>query len=63
MYPIVRTIYGSPPLIDMHTRLKIGLQQMGIIASAKPRPPLLPVPAATAAQVIATVTEAGLTAS
>ena len=62
MYPIVRTIYGSPPLIDMHTRLKVGLQHMGIIASAKPRPPLLPVPAATAARVVATVTEAGLQA-
>lgn len=62
LYPIVRTIYGSPPLIDMHTRLKIGLRHLGVIDSAKPRPPLLPVPAATARQVVATVTEAGLKA-
>ncbi|MEC5293111.1 MULTISPECIES: dihydrodipicolinate synthase family protein [unclassified Aurantimonas] len=63
LYPIVRTIYGSPPLIDMHTRLKVGLEHMGIIANAKPRPPLLPVPKATAKRVIETVNEAGLKAA
>ncbi|GGE41312.1 dihydrodipicolinate synthase family protein [Agaricicola taiwanensis] len=63
LYPIVRTIYGSPPLIDMHTRLKVGLEHMGIIASARPRPPLLPVPKDTIKRVIATVDDAGLKAA
>jgi 4-hydroxy-tetrahydrodipicolinate synthase len=48
LYPIVRTIYGAAPLMDMHTRIKVGLQQLGVIAHAVPRPPLLPVPPATA---------------
>lgn len=63
LYPIVRTIYGSPPLIDMHTRLKVGLAHMGIIANSKPRPPLLPVPSETAKRVIATVDQSGLKAA
>ena len=63
LYPIVRTIYGSPPLIDMHTRLKVGLEHLGIIANAKPRPPLLPVPRETEARVIETVVSAGLRAA
>ncbi len=29
LYPIVRTIYGAPPLIDMHTRIKVGLKKLG----------------------------------
>jgi 4-hydroxy-tetrahydrodipicolinate synthase len=62
LYPIVRTIYGSPPLIDMHTRLKVGLEHLGIIDSAVPRPPLLPVPNETAGRVIETVSKAGLKA-
>lgn len=63
LYPIVRTVYGSPPLIDMHTRLKIGLAHMGIIAGAKPRPPLLPVQPAMARRVIEIVDQAGLKAA
>ena len=43
LHPIVRTIYGSAPLIDMHTRIKVGLQAMGIIRSALPRPPLMAI--------------------
>jgi len=60
LYPIVRTIYGAPPLIDMHTRLKIGLAHMGVIDDARPRPPLLPVPVETARRVSETVDRAGL---
>lgn len=60
LYPIVRTIYGAPPLIDMHTRLKVGLKHLGVIACAKPRPPLLPVPAETAQRVVETVVRASL---
>jgi 4-hydroxy-tetrahydrodipicolinate synthase len=63
LYPIVRTIYGSPPLIDMHTRLKVGLQHMGIITDARPRPPLLQVPAETARGVVEVVHQAGLKAA
>jgi 4-hydroxy-tetrahydrodipicolinate synthase len=47
LYPVVRTIYGAAPLMDMHTRIKVGLQQLGVIDHAVPRPPLMPVPPAT----------------
>ncbi|TKT69646.1 dihydrodipicolinate synthase family protein [Aquamicrobium sp. LC103] len=60
LYPVVRTIYGAPPLIDMHTRLKIGLRHLGVIASARPRPPLLPVPADTTRLIAQAVDRAGL---
>jgi 4-hydroxy-tetrahydrodipicolinate synthase len=43
LYPIVRSIYGPQPLIDMHTRMKVGLKALGVIANADPRPPLMPV--------------------
>lgn len=51
LYPIVRTIYGAAPLMDMHTRIKVALQQLGVIDHALPRPPLLPVSSATADSV------------
>lgn len=41
LYPVVRAIYGPMPVIDMHTRMKDGLQMMGIIGNATPRLPLL----------------------
>ena len=43
LYPIVRSIYGAYPLIEMHTRIKVGLKKLGVIAHAAPRPPLMPV--------------------
>lgn len=43
LYPIVRAIYGPAPIIDMHTRMKAGLQALGVIGNADPRPPLMPV--------------------
>jgi 4-hydroxy-tetrahydrodipicolinate synthase len=43
LYPIVRAIYGVSPMIDMHTRIKVGLKKLGIIENAAPRPPLLKV--------------------
>jgi 4-hydroxy-tetrahydrodipicolinate synthase len=43
LYPIVRAIYGPSPLIDMHTRMKVGLKALGVIANADPRLPLMPV--------------------
>jgi 4-hydroxy-tetrahydrodipicolinate synthase len=41
--PLVRAIYGSAPMIDMHTRIKVGLQALGLIDNADPRLPLVPV--------------------
>jgi 4-hydroxy-tetrahydrodipicolinate synthase len=43
LYPVVRSIYGAFPLIEMHTRIKVGLKKLGVIANATPRPPLMPV--------------------
>lgn len=43
LYPIVKSIYGPAPIIDMHTRMKVGLKTLGLIHNADPRPPLLPV--------------------
>jgi|SoiMethySBSTD1v2_1073268.scaffolds.fasta_scaffold03180_17 4-hydroxy-tetrahydrodipicolinate synthase len=62
LYPVVRTIYGAPPLIDMHTRIKVGLRKLGLIANATPRPPLLPVSPDIAAQVEAVIDSSGLAA-
>ncbi len=43
LHPIVRAIYGAPPIIYMHTRIKVGLKALGIIDNSAPRPPLLEV--------------------
>ncbi len=43
LYPIVKSIYGPAPIVDMHTRMKVGLKTLGLIRNADPRPPLLPV--------------------
>jgi len=63
LYPIERAIYGAPPLMDMHTRIKVALQHLGVIACALPRPPLLPVQGAVAARLIEVVDAAGLNAA
>jgi 4-hydroxy-tetrahydrodipicolinate synthase len=42
LYPLIRSIY-SLPRKDMHTRIKVGLQCLGIIENASPRLPLLPL--------------------
>ncbi|MTH79093.1 dihydrodipicolinate synthase family protein [Paracoccus aestuariivivens] len=42
LYPVVRAIYGPSPVVDMHTRMKDGLQLMGVIKNSTPRLPLLP---------------------
>jgi 4-hydroxy-tetrahydrodipicolinate synthase len=54
LYPLVRAIY-APPRMDMHTRIKLALQHLGIIECARPRPPLLPVKAEVGARVIEAV--------
>lgn len=60
LYPIVRGIYGKPPRMDMHTRIKAGLKHLGIIRCANPRAPLLPVHEAICASINEIVDEAGL---
>ena len=60
LHPIVRTIYGAPPRMDMHTRIKAGLEHLGVIDCAMPRAPLLPISDDLAARVARTVDEAGL---
>jgi 4-hydroxy-tetrahydrodipicolinate synthase len=62
LYPIVRSIYGRPPRMDMHTRIKVGLRHLGVIACAMPRQPLLPVKPAIEADVVRTVDAANLRA-
>ncbi|CAN5201138.1 dihydrodipicolinate synthase family protein [soil metagenome] len=58
LYPIVRAIYGPAPVIDMHTRMKVGLQALGVIGNADPRPPLMPVLPERCNAIIATVSTA-----
>ena len=63
LYPIERAIYGAAPLMDMHTRIKVALQHLGVIRCALPRPPLMPVAPATADRLRAVVDAADLRAS
>ena len=51
LYPVVRAVYGPAPIINMHSRIKAGLQALGILADAMPRRPLMPLGAAEAMQV------------
>ena len=62
LYPIVRTIYGAPPLIDMHTRIKVGLKKLGLIENAAPRLPLMPVLPEIVSQVEKAIETSGLAA-
>jgi 4-hydroxy-tetrahydrodipicolinate synthase len=62
LYPVVRTIYGAPPLIDMHTRIKVGLKKLGLIENAAPRLPLMPVLPEIVGQVERAVETSGLAA-
>lgn len=55
IYPIERAIYGAAPLMDMHTRIKVALQHLGVIRHAVPRPPLMPVTSAIAESLRAVV--------
>lgn len=41
MQPFIDAVYGHPPLMDMHTRMKVALKEFGVIAEAMPRLPLL----------------------
>ena len=62
LYPVVRAIYAAKPVIDMHTRIKSGLVDLGIIANATPRPPLMPVLPEIAADIARTIAACQLTA-
>ncbi|MEP9350442.1 dihydrodipicolinate synthase family protein [Xanthobacter sp. KR7-225] len=63
LYPVVRAIYAAKPVIDMHTRIKVGLKELGIIKDATPRPPLLPVLPEICADIARIVAESGLKAA
>lgn len=60
LYPIERAIYGAPPAMDMHTRIKVALRHLGVIGSALPRAPLPPIAADVERQVCLAVDAAGL---
>ncbi|MGO4852332.1 dihydrodipicolinate synthase family protein [Phaeovulum sp. W22_SRMD_FR3] len=62
LYPVVRAVYGPAPVIDMHTRMKDGLQMMGVIKNAAPRLPLLPQTDALRATLRAALQTAGVLA-
>ncbi|WP_159587134.1 dihydrodipicolinate synthase family protein [Chelativorans xinjiangense] len=60
LHPAVRAIYGPAPIIDMHTRIKVGLKALGVIANARPRLPLIPASAEAETLVRAAIEESGL---
>lgn len=60
LYPVVRGIYGAPPRMDMHTRIKAALAHLGVIDCALPRAPLLPVSTEIAAEMARLADAAGL---
>jgi 4-hydroxy-tetrahydrodipicolinate synthase len=60
LHPVVRTVYGAAPIIDMHTRIKVGLKAMGVIAHAHPRLPLIPVKPDVEARIVDVVRRSGL---
>lgn len=62
LHPIVRGIYAAPPAVDCHTRIKVVLHAMGLIASDHPRPPLLPVSREVAEEVVRVAEAGGLRA-
>lgn len=62
LYPVERAIYGAAPLMDMHTRIKVALQHLGVIRHALPRPPLMPVAPELAQRLRGVVDAAGLRA-
>ncbi len=51
LHPIVRSVYGQAPLVDMHTRIKEALKVLGIIEHAHPRSPLMPLSPEVARQI------------
>ena len=53
--PLIRAIYGPAPILDMHSRIKLGLQRLGVIENARPRPPLVPVRSPVAEPILAAV--------
>jgi 4-hydroxy-tetrahydrodipicolinate synthase len=62
LHPVVRTIYGAAPLIDMHTRIKVALKALGVIRHAGPRLPLVPVKPGIEAEIVNVVKRSGLAA-
>lgn len=59
LHPLVRSIYGAAPIVDMHTRIKVGLRHLGIIDNATPRLPLLPVSPEIETAIVSTIERNG----
>ncbi|MER5172396.1 dihydrodipicolinate synthase family protein [Thioclava kandeliae] len=59
LYPVIRAIYHDQPVMDMHTRMKTGLKEMGIIANDAPRAPLMPVLPEQRAKIVAALRATG----
>lgn len=62
LHPVVRAIYGDPPRMNMHSRIKAGLRHLGLIACDHPRGPLLPVSDAESRRVAEALAACGITA-
>lgn len=60
LHPIVRCIYGPAPIIDMHTRIKVALKELGIIEHASPRLPLIAIKPDIENAIISTVRHSSL---
>jgi len=60
LFPIVNVFYGTPPLLDMHTRMKEALVYLGRMKSATVRPPLCPISDEERARIIEAIDAIGL---
>lgn len=59
MFPLMQVFY-APPLLDMHSRMKVALQLLGQQKYAVPRPPLLPIAPQERESIRRALAEAGL---
>ncbi|GAB3850144.1 dihydrodipicolinate synthase family protein [Nesterenkonia populi] len=62
LYPLTEAFYRSP-LLDMHNRMKVGLEYLGRLPSANVRPPLLPLREEERVEIHQAVRTAGLAAA
>ncbi|WP_295638034.1 dihydrodipicolinate synthase family protein [uncultured Mailhella sp.] len=60
LFPIVDVFYGTPPLLDMHTRMKEALVYLGRMKRATVRPPLCPLSDAERERIYAAIEAVGL---
>jgi len=55
LYPLIRAVYGNKARMHMHTRIKAGLMQLGVIDDCRPRGPLVQLDAAELEEIRAVV--------